>query len=525
MSDAPETRDEQANGRSAETHTGVAVIGSGFGGLGTAIRLRQEGVEDFVVFERADEVGGVWRDNTYPGCACDVESNLYSFSFAPNPDWSHSFSRQPEIWEYLRRCARDFGILPHIRFRHQVREAAWDDERKLWRLETLRGTFTASVLVAAAGSLSEPSIPPLKGLANFAGRVFHSARWEHDYDLKGKRVAVVGTGASAIQFVPEIQPAVERLHVFQRTAPWIVPRRGRAFTDDERRQFRRFPFTQRLRRAGIYALRELFGFGFRRPWAMWYMGWVARRHLERSITDPVLRARLTPDYTIGCKRILISNDYLPALTRPNVELVTEAIAEVNARGVVTADGREREVDAIIFGTGFHVTDLPFARHVRGRDGRTLAEVWAGSPRAHVGTTVGGFPNLFLLQGPNTGLGHTSVIYMLEAQIEHIVSAVGYLRRHGLAAMEPRAEAQAAFVADVERRLRGTVWNAGGCKSWYLDRTGRNSSIWPRATWSFRRRVARLAPDEYVFTNGNGAHIIHRRDAESAEVAQRVGSTR
>ena len=490
------------------THFRVAVIGSGFGGLGAAIRLKQEGCDDFVIFERAAEVGGVWRDNTYPGCACDVESNLYSFSFAPNPRWSHSFSRQPEIWDYLRHCAEDFGLLPHLRFEHEVREAAWDDARRLWRLETSRGTFTASVLVAAAGSLSEPSIPPLKGLADFAGRVFHSARWDHEYDLRGKRVAVVGTGASAVQFVPEIQPVVERLSVFQRTPPWVVPRRGRAFTDGEREWFRRFPATQRVRRAGVYALRELFGYGFRRPWGMWYMGWVARRHLARSVPDPRLRARLTPDYTIGCKRILISNDYLPALTRGNVELVTDAITEFTARGVVTADGRERAADAVIFGTGFRVSDLPFAAHVRGRDGRSLAEVWDGSPRAHVGTTVAGFPNLFLLQGPNTGLGHTSVIYMMEAQIEHIVSAVRYMQRRGVSAMEPRPEAQAAFVADVDRMMRGTVWDAGGCRSWYMDATGRNAAIWPRPTWAFRRRVARLDPAEYLFTHGADAPLLH-----------------
>ena len=498
--------------RDDRRHARVAVIGTGFGGLGTAMRLKRQGVEDFVVLERAGEVGGVWRDNTYPGCACDVESHLYSFSFAPNPDWKHSFSRREEIWAYLRRCAEEFGVLPHVRFDTEVREAAWDAARQRWRLETSRGTFTASVLVAAAGSLSEPSVPKLKGLENFGGRAFHSARWDHDYDLRGRRVAVVGTGASAVQFVPEIQPAVERLYVFQRTAPWVVPRRDRPLAERERRMFRRFPLAQRARRAVIYSLRELLGFAFRHPWAMWYVAGVARRHLKKSVPDPALRARLTPDYTIGCKRILISNDYLPALTRPNVELVTESIAEVRGRCVITADGRAREVDAIIFGTGFRVTDLPFAEHVRGRGGRTLAEAWAGSPRAHVGTTVTGFPNLFLLQGPNTGLGHTSVIYMIEAQIEHVLSAVGYMSRHGIAEIEPRPEAQAAYVADVDRRMRGTVWDAGGCRSWYVDVTGRNSSLWPRPTWTFRRRVARLAPGEYLFTPERGAEVAQAREA-------------
>ncbi|HEX5708987.1 MAG TPA: NAD(P)/FAD-dependent oxidoreductase [Pyrinomonadaceae bacterium] len=477
----------------------VAIIGTGFGGLGAAIRLKQQGVEDFVIFERAGDVGGVWRDNSYPGCACDVESHLYSFSFAPNPEWTHSFSRQPEIWDYLRACARDYGILPHIRFRHEVREAAWDERARVWRIETSQGTFAASVLVAAAGSLSDPSMPSLRGLENFKGRAFHSARWDHTFDLAGRRVAVIGTGASAIQFVPAIQPTVSKLYVFQRTAPWIVPRRDRPLREGERRMFRRFPAAQRAQRAAVYGLRELFGYAFRHPWAMKYFERLAMRHLERSVPDPALRARLKPDYTIGCKRILISNDYLPALTRPNVELVTDAIAEVREHSIVTADGAEREVDAIIFGTGFRVTDLPFAKHVRGRDGRTLAETWAGSPRAHVGTTVAGFPNLFLLQGPNTGLGHTSVIYMLEAQIEHFLSVLQYMRRHDLASVEPRAEAQAAYVADIDRRMSGTVWTAGGCASWYMDSTGRNAAIWPRAPREFRRRVARMEPREYLLT--------------------------
>ncbi|HYN85019.1 MAG TPA: NAD(P)/FAD-dependent oxidoreductase [Pyrinomonadaceae bacterium] len=482
----------------------IAIIGTGFGGLGAAIRLKQEGFDDFVLFERAGEVGGVWRDNTYPGCACDVESHLYSFSFAPNPEWSHSFSRQPEIWDYLRRCAQDYGILPHIRFNHEVREAAWDESARQWRMETSQGTFRASALVAAAGSLSEPRLPHIKGLESFEGRAFHSARWDHAFDLSGKRVAVMGTGASAIQFVPAIQPEVAKLYVFQRTAPWIVPRRDRPLREGERRLFRRFPAAQLAQRGAVYALRELLGFAFRRPGAMKYFEWLALRQLQRQVPDPALRARLKPDYTIGCKRILISNDYLPALTRPNVELVTDPIEEVRARSIVTKDGAEREVDAIIFGTGFHVTDLPFARHVRGRDGRTLEEVWAGSPRAHAGTTVAGFPNLFLLQGPNTGLGHTSVIYMLEAQIEHFLSALRFMRRHDLAAVEPRPEAQAAYVAEIDRMMTGTVWASGGCASWYMDSTGRNAAIWPRPTWQFRRRVASMNPREYLLTPSHPA---------------------
>ena len=477
----------------------VAIIGSGFGGLGAAIRLKRAGVENFLIFERAGEVGGTWRDNTYPGCTCDVESHLYSFSFAPNPDWTRSFSPQAEIWSYLKRCAHDFGLLPYIRFKHEVLAGTWDEAAQRWRIETTQGNYTASVLVMASGALSTPVEPALPGLENFQGKAFHSARWDHAYDLRGRRVAVVGTGASAIQFVPEIQPQVAKLHVFQRTPPWIIPRSDRGVTRLEHRMFRRFPATQRAARFSIYLFRELYLLPFRHLWLAGQIERLARRHLARSIPDAELRAKLTPDYSIGCKRILISNDYLPSLTRPNVEVVTEGISEVRSHAIVDRAGRERHIDAIIFGTGFQVTDPPLAKRIRGRDGRTLSEIWEGSPQAHVGTTVAGFPNLFILLGPNTGLGHNSVVYMIEAQIEHVLAALGHMRRHGASAIEPRAEAQAAFVAEVRRRMERTVWIAGRCVSWYLDSTGRNSTLWPDFSWRFRRRVARLNANEYVLS--------------------------
>ncbi len=477
----------------------VAIIGSGFGGLGAAIRLKQAGVEDFIIFERACDVGGTWRDNTYPGCACDVESHLYSFSFAPNPVWTRSFSTQPEIWSYLKRCAHDFGVLPHIRFQHEVRESIWDEAAQRWRIETSQGNYTASVLVMASGALSTPSTPGLPGLESFQGKAFHSAHWDHDYDLTGRRVAVVGTGASAIQFVPKIQTKVAQLHLFQRTPPWIIPRHDRALSEFEHRLFRRFPSAQRAARASIYLFRELFLLPFRHLWLAGQVERLARRHLERSVPDAELRAKLSPDYSIGCKRILISNDYLPSLTRPNVEVVTEGIAEVRGHSIVDSSGVERAVDAIILGTGFQVTDPPLAKHTRGREGRTLSEVWRGSPQAHLGTTVAGFPNLFILLGPNTGLGHNSVVYMIEAQIEHLLAAINYMHRQGASAIEPRPEAQAAFVAEVRRRMEGTVWIAGRCVSWYLDSTGRNSTLWPDFSWRFRRRVARLNPVEYALS--------------------------
>ncbi len=486
-------------------NTRVVIIGSGFGGLGVAIRLKRQGMNDFVILERAGDVGGTWRDNSYPGCACDVQSHLYSFSFAPNPNWTRSFSPQREILSYLKRCAQDFGVLPHVRFRREVREAVWDDAAQLWQIETSQESYTASMLVMASGALSDPAIPKLQGLETFKGEMFHSARWNHDYDLAGRRVAVIGTGASATQFVPEIQPKVEKLHLFQRTAPWVMPHSNRSFGEHERRLFRRFPSAQRVVRACIYALRELLFFVFRHLWLSKYVQRIALRHLARSVPDPELRTKLTPSYVIGCKRVLISNDYLPSLTRPNVELVTVGIAEVREHSVVGRDGVERAVDAIIFGTGFQVTDPPLAKHVRGRSGQTLADVWEGSPQAHVGTTVAGFPNLFILMGPNTGLGHTSVLYMLEAQIDHLLSALDYMRRRGASALEPRTDVQASYVANVQKRMKGTVWVAGGCASWYLDRNGRNSTLWPDFTWRFRRRVARLNPAEYVFRFPSGAH--------------------
>ncbi|MEW6731308.1 MAG: NAD(P)/FAD-dependent oxidoreductase [Acidobacteriota bacterium] len=481
------------------THFQIAIIGSGFGGLGTAIQLKKEGIDDFAVFERAGDVGGTWRDNTYPGCACDVQSHLYSFSFAPNPNWSRMYSPQPEIWEYLRYCAANYGILPHIRFHHEVRGVAWDQSRQHWHIETSQGDYTATILVAGVGALCEPTVPQLRGIERFQGKTFHSARWDHNHNLAGRSVAVIGTGASAIQFVPEIQPKVDRLYLFQRTPPWIIPRHDRQLTDIERLLFKKFPFTQQLIRAAIYLKREFFVVCFRDPRMMWYFRRTALRHLEKAVSDPKLRAKLTPNYTIGCKRVLISNNYLPSLTRSNVEVVSEGIREVRANSIVTEDGMERQIDTIIYGTGFQVTDMPFAKIIRGRDGRTLSETWQGSPKAYLGTTVSGFPNYFQLLGPNTVLSHSSVVYMIESQIAHVLDAVRYMRKHNIATIEPRAEVQAKFIAEIDKLMQGTVWTSGGCASWYLDKTGRNSILWPGFTWLFRRRVEHFQPIEYHLT--------------------------
>jgi cation diffusion facilitator CzcD-associated flavoprotein CzcO len=475
----------------------IAIIGAGFSGLGTAIRLRQRGIEDFVVLERHDDVGGTWWANTYPGCACDVPSHLYSFSFAPNPEWSQTYSPQPEIRAYLQRCAQRYDLYRSIRLGTTVTEAAWDDDAGRWTVQTSGGPISARVLIAGMGPLTEPRIPDLPGLDTFEGTVFHSARWDHAHDVSGRRVAAVGTGASAIQFVPAIQPKVAKLHVFQRSAPWVMPHTNRRITDPERRLYRRLPGLQKAVRAGVYAGREVLVLGFvKNPKLMGVPERLARRHMREQISDPALLEQVTPDYTVGCKRILPSNRWYPALAEPNVELVTSAIREVRPRSIVAADGSEREVDTIIFGTGFHVTDMPVGEWVRGRDGMRLVDAWEGSPRAHLGCTVAGFPNLFLLLGPNTGLGHSSMVYMIESQINHVMDALRVMEERGAAIAEVKPEVQRAYNRELDAKLIGTVWNTG-CSSWYLDPTGRNPTLWPDWTWRFRMRTRRFDPAQHT----------------------------
>jgi cation diffusion facilitator CzcD-associated flavoprotein CzcO len=480
-------------------HHRIAIVGSGFSGLGMAIRLKQEGIHDFVVLERAAELGGTWRENTYPGCACDVPSHLYSFSFAPNPGWSRTYSPQPEIWEYLRRVSREHGVEEHIRYGHEVTAAAWECEGELWRIHTTAGELTAELLVSGAGPLSDPRLPDIEGIDSFAGTIFHSARWEHEHALDGERVAVIGTGASSIQLVPQIQPRVGRLHVFQRTPPWIVPHRDRPISRCERLIYRVFPPAQQLVRAAsaaIYCARELLVPALMHPREGSLPERVARRHLREQISDPVLRARLEPRYRIGCKRILVSDTYYPALAQPNVEVVTDAIRAITPRGIRTADGVERELDTIILGTGFHVSDVPIAARIRGRDRRTLADVWRGSPEAYLGAAVAGFPNLFLLVGPNTGLGHNSIVFMIESQVHYLMECIRCMDRAGHEVIEVREQVQRRYNEEIQHRLAPSVWNSGGCVSWYLDERGRNTAIWPGSTWPYRRRLQRFHAEDY-----------------------------
>ncbi|MEU5260786.1 NAD(P)/FAD-dependent oxidoreductase [Amycolatopsis sp. NPDC021455] len=464
--------------------TGVVIVGTGFSGLGMAIQLRKEGRDDFVILEKADDVGGTWRDNSYPGCACDIPSHMYSFSFEQNPDWSRAYSPQPEIWRYLREVAGKHDLHRFIRFGQEMTGARWDAEENRWHIATKGGDeFVANALVAGVGALHLPMIPELPGIERFAGPAFHSARWRHDVDLAGKKVAVIGTGASAVQFVPRIAPDVEELTLFQRTPPWVMPKADHEMSGRTRALFKAFPPAQRAYRTLLYWLLEARAIGFNgQSWVMKIGQRLAKRNIDRAIRDPRLRRKVTPDYTMGCKRVLVSNDYYPALARDNVEVVTDGVREVRERSIVDAAGVEHEADVIVYGTGFHVTDAFDDLEIVGRDGRNLGKEWAAEGmRTHLGITVAGFPNLFFLLGPNTGLGHNSVVFMIEAQISYVAEA---LRLAEGRAIEPKAPVQERFNAEIQRKLAKGIWTRGGCKSWYLDAKGVNRTIWPGFTWRY-----------------------------------------
>jgi cation diffusion facilitator CzcD-associated flavoprotein CzcO len=477
------------------SHYEVAIIGAGFAGLGMAIRLKQEGVEEFVVFERASEVGGTWRENHYPGCCCDVPSHVYSYSFELNPRWERGFAPQAEILEYLKHCAQKYDVREQIRFSHEVTDAAWDARERVWRIDTTRGSHTARMLVNGGGALSEPRAPDIPGIEHFTGKSFHSARWDHEHDLAGERVGVIGTGASSIQFVPAIQPDVAELHLFQRTPPWVIPRWDHEITPVEHALLR-LPFAPRLVRWALYWMLESRVWGFRHPRLMKLADRLGRWHLKRQVSDPELRRKLLPDYVMGCKRILISDNYYPALDQPNVEVVTDAIAEVREHSIVTQDGTEHVVDTIIFGTGFEVTKPPIAKRIRGTDGRTLAEHWSTSMAAYKGTFVAGFPNFVMMTGPNTGLGHNSMVYMIESQLTYVLGALAAMRARGARTLEVRENAVTAYGERLEKQMDGTVWTAGHCASWYLDDTGRNTTLWPTFSYKFRRATREFDETAY-----------------------------
>ncbi|TAM90885.1 MAG: NAD(P)/FAD-dependent oxidoreductase [Jatrophihabitans sp.] len=490
---------------------GTLIIGSGFAGLGAAIRFEQEGLDDYVVIERGEEVGGTWRDNTYPGAACDVPSHLYSYSFELNPRWSRSFSPQPEIQDYLRHVAGKYGVLDKHRFGTEVTDARWDEQRGQWLVDTTNGNYAADVLVPAVGALCEPALPDITGIETFRGEVMHSARWDADVNLAGKRVALVGTGASAIQIGPAIVDRVAHLDVYQRTAPWVMPRHDRAYPWLEKQAYRYVPYLQRVAREAIYWGRETFVLGFAfEPKILLAAQRVATRNIARGIADPALRRAVTPDWQIGCKRILISNDWYPMLAREHVDLVTDGIAEITENAVVDRQGRAREVDVIVVATGFHVTDSPAYAHIVGRGGRSLAEVWdEEGQQAYKGAAVAGFPNMLFLIGPNTGLGHSSMVFMIESQLNYLVSALKHKQRRSLATFEVRADKQRAYNENLQRQMRQTIWTTGGCNSWYLDKHGNNTTLWPGFTFTFRHltRTFDVAAYDTSAIGDRGLHLV------------------
>jgi cation diffusion facilitator CzcD-associated flavoprotein CzcO len=477
----------------------VAIVGTGFAGLGMAIELRRAGIGDFTVLERADSLGGTWRDNHYPGCACDVPSPLYSFSFAPNPNWSHMYGHSDEIRGYLEQCADRFGVRDKLRFGVEFTGAHWDAERQHWIVMIDREpALTARFVIGGFGALNRPTFPRIEGLEEFTGALFHSAQWNHEVPLDGKRVGVIGTGASGIQLIPQLAQTATKLTVFQRTPPWVLPKADRPISGVEQRLFTRVPAIQHGIRKAIFAITEGLATGLtRRHQILAGLEQVSRAFLRVTVSDPAKRRALTPDYRLGCKRILFSNDYFRGVNRDNVTIETGAIQRVTPTGVITADGTEHRLDALVAATGFEIEAVFTGLDIRGENGITLDATWARGMEAHRGTTVAGFPNMALLSGPNTGTGSTSQVFMIESQIHYVMQMLRLMRERELRSITVRPEAQAASNVELQRRMAETVWIRGGCQSWYLDEHGINRTLWPDTAMAFRRQTARLTQDEYV----------------------------
>ncbi|PQP18562.1 flavin-containing monooxygenase [Rhodococcus opacus] len=484
------------DGSGDERHLRVVVVGAGLSGIAAAVKLERAGITDFVVLEKSDRVGGVWRENTYPGCGVDIPAPVYSFSFHPNPRWRSNFALQPELLSYIEDTVDTFGLQSRISMQTEVREAAWSDERRRWILDTSRGTIVAQHVIFAAGPITEPSTPAVPGIDGFDGDIFHSARWNHDVDLTGKRVAVVGTGASAVQFIPEIQPDVEELYVFQRTPAWVVPRLDFPFPRIAQWIFARVPAVQRAFRRLLDVILRTLTSVMRREHTARLLNPIGTRWLARQVADPALRAALTPNFTLGCKRLLLSNTYLPALTKSNVELIPHALTQVDGRVVVGADGTRREVDVIIFGTGFDVSHPPIASRIRGRDGTLLSEKWSKSPEAYLATTTPGAPNAYIMLGPNI-LVYNSFLGLAETQLDYVIDGLTKAERQGIEVLEVRDQPFRRFNDAVQKGLEPTVFNNGGCSSYYLDADGRNFAAWPWSTGSLRRRLARFDLENYA----------------------------
>lgn len=479
---------------SNQTHFEVIVVGAGFAGIGAAIKLREAGF-DFVVLEKAADIGGVWRDNTYPDCACDIPSALYSFSFAPNPHWSSFFAGQREIRDYTIATAEKFGVMDSIRRNHELFKASWNREQKVWELHTSAGDYSARFLVMACGPMHKPVTPALKGLDTFTGTSFHSAQWDHDCDLAGKRVAVIGSGASAIQFLPAIEGAVAELTLFQRTPPWVLQKLDFPVSRRWQRIFERFPFVQSLLRRLLYGQFELLNRSLKHPRLIKQLQKLALKNIDRSITDPALRTRLIPNYAIGCKRILQSNTWYRALAKPHVHVV-DSVAEVRGNTVIANDGSQCEVDVIIFATGFEVANPPIAERIVGARGITLAEQWRGSPEVYLGTVAEDCPNCFLTFGPNL-YTFTSAFVIIEAQLKFIMSGLKTLRSNNVGSFTVDKRKSTTYNSKLQASLQQTVWNSGGCVSYFIDKNGRNSTNWPWTTFYMRQRLARFRLGDYI----------------------------
>ena len=487
----------------AVTDVDVLIIGGGFSGLCMGIKLLEADMDSFLIIEKSADIGGTWWDNRYPGCACDIPSHLYSFSFFPSAEWTRMYPGQQEIHAYLKRCVEQYGLAPYLRLNTRFCEAIWDESAGVWNVTVADGErIRARVMVSGMGALHVPHFPEIKGLDRFQGPAFHSSAWDYKVDLAGKNVAVVGTGASAIQFVPQIAQHVGKLHLFQRTPPWIVPRLDFAFSDKWKWRFRNIPITRWVLRQYIFWRQEIrvLGFlgneGFRQK-----MEAIALRHLARAIKDPTMRAALTPNYQLGCKRVLVSDDYYPSLKRSNIELVTEGISEVCPHSIVTRDGVERPIDVLIYGTGFRATEPLIGCRVAGKGGVEIHEAWGKRMSAYLGITAAGFPNLFMLLGPNTGLGHNSVVLMIEAQVRYAMKCLKLMKRRKQRVLEVRPEIQQSFVDEIYRRMAGTVWLSGGCKSWYQDQTtGEITTLWPGSVVSYLRRTRSVSASDYKLSS-------------------------
>ena len=476
----------------------VIIIGAGFSGLCMAIKLRQAGIDDFIILERNTHFGGTWYDNSYPGAACDVESHLYSFSFEPNPNWSRQFSPQQEILSYIEHCVAKYNLAPHIQFHNTVLSAVFDEQSGIWTVTTADNkTFLSRIVISCSGVLSEPAYPNIKGLKNFKGKLFHTARWDKSIDLNHKKVAVIGTGASAIQIVPAIAPLVSNLFLFQRTPPWILPKPDKVISDFRLNLYRHVPLMARLYRIRLYWTHELLAIGFVvKPAVMKWIGKFALSYLHRKVKDETLRQKLTPDYTIGCKRILLSKNYYPALQRANVEVVTTGIQEITETGISTS-AQNYEVDIIVLATGFKAAE-GVSMEVRGLGGIDLNHEWRDGASAYLGTSVAGFPNLYLVVGPNTGLGHSSMLLMIEAQVKYIIAAIKAM--NGAKYSSVKKAVQESYNNTLQNDLQNTIWQKGGCRSWYQTASGKNVTLWAGFTFTFMRQLKNFEIQKYEVVN-------------------------